>query len=124
MVDRGDVDSMHDAATEQPSLEEVQLMMDGRAPAGMHVKDARWLAYYRVNNRSARHYRHGRTFVAGDAVHINSPFAGLGMNTAFRMRTIWRGSWLSFIAATLPSGCWTATSENGARSGKTLSSSP
>lgn len=80
----GDVDSMHDATTEQPSLGEIQLMMDERAPEGMRIKDARWLSYYRVNNRNARHYRHGRTFLAGDAVHIHSPFAGLGMNTGIQ----------------------------------------
>jgi 2-polyprenyl-6-methoxyphenol hydroxylase-like FAD-dependent oxidoreductase len=80
----GEVDTMHDGATEQPTLEEVQAMIDARAPMGIRLKDARWLAYFRVNNRSARHYRHGRTFLAGDAVHIHSPFAGLGMNTGIQ----------------------------------------
>jgi 2-polyprenyl-6-methoxyphenol hydroxylase-like FAD-dependent oxidoreductase len=80
----GDVDTAHDGATEQPTLEEVQAMIDARAPMGIRLKDARWLAYYRVNNRSARHYRHGRAFLAGDAVHIHSPLAGLGMNTGIQ----------------------------------------
>ncbi len=80
----GDVDTLHDAATEKPSLEEVQAMLDARAPMKIRVSDERWLAYYRVNNRSARHYRHGRVFLAGDAVHIHSPFAGLGMNTGIQ----------------------------------------
>jgi 2-polyprenyl-6-methoxyphenol hydroxylase-like FAD-dependent oxidoreductase len=80
----GDMDSMHDAATEQPSPEEVQLLLGQRAPGGMRIKDVDWLSYFRVNNRSARHYRHGRTFLAGDAVHIHSPLAGLGMNTGIQ----------------------------------------
>jgi hypothetical protein len=50
----------------------------------MRIKDVDWLSYFRVNNRSARHYRHGRTFLAGDAVHIHSPLAGLGMNTGIQ----------------------------------------
>jgi FAD binding domain len=59
-------------------------MLDARAPGMGKASDPRWLSYYRVNNRSARHYRHGRVFLAGDAVHIHSPFAGLGMNTGIQ----------------------------------------
>ena len=89
---------MHDAS-EQPTLEEVQAMLDARAPMGIRIKDARWLAYYRVNNRNARHYHHRRIFLAGDAVHIHSPFAGLGMNTgiqdaynlAWKLALVYRG---------------------------------
>jgi 2-polyprenyl-6-methoxyphenol hydroxylase-like FAD-dependent oxidoreductase len=79
----GDVETMHESS-EQPTLAQVQAMADARAPLGIRLQDARWLAYYRVNNRTARHYRHGRTFLAGDAVHIHSPFAGLGMNTGIQ----------------------------------------
>jgi 2-polyprenyl-6-methoxyphenol hydroxylase-like FAD-dependent oxidoreductase len=94
----GDVDTIHDAS-EQPTLEEVQAMFDARAPMGIRIKDARWLAYYRVNNRNARHYHHRRIFLAGDAVHIHSPFAGLGMNTgiqdaynlAWKLALVYRG---------------------------------
>ncbi len=77
----GDVDSLHDSATEKPSLAEVQAMVDARTHLKIQLIDEQWLGYYRVNNRSARHYRHGRVFLAGDAAHIHSPFAGLGMNT-------------------------------------------
>ncbi len=79
----GDVDTMHEPG-DRITLEEVQAMIDERAPLGIRVRDARWLTYYRVNNRTARHYRHGRTFLAGDAVHVHSPFAGLGMNTGIQ----------------------------------------
>jgi 2-polyprenyl-6-methoxyphenol hydroxylase-like FAD-dependent oxidoreductase len=80
----GDVDTLHDSTTEQPSLAEVQAMLDARTPGLGKASDPLWLSYYRVNNRGARHYRHGRVFLAGDAVHIHSPFAGLGMNTGIQ----------------------------------------
>jgi hypothetical protein len=31
-----------------------------------------------------RHYRHGRTLLAGDAAHVHSPVGGLGMNTGIQ----------------------------------------
>jgi 2-polyprenyl-6-methoxyphenol hydroxylase-like FAD-dependent oxidoreductase len=79
----GDIDTIHDE-TEKPTIEEVQAILDARVLMGLRIKDACWLAYYRVNNRSARHYRHGKVFLAGDAVHIHSPFAGIGMNTGIQ----------------------------------------
>jgi 2-polyprenyl-6-methoxyphenol hydroxylase-like FAD-dependent oxidoreductase len=94
----GDVDTRHETG-DRIALEEVQAMIDVRAPLGIRVRSARWLTYYRVNNRTARHYRHGRTFLAGDAVHVHSPFAGLGMNTgiqdaynlAWKLALVYRG---------------------------------
>jgi 3-(3-hydroxy-phenyl)propionate hydroxylase len=35
---------------------------------------------YRVHQRVAEHFRMGRTFLAGDAAHINNPLGGMGMN--------------------------------------------
>lgn len=35
---------------------------------------------YRVHQRVAVRFRHGRTFLAGDAAHINNPLGGMGMN--------------------------------------------
>lgn len=35
---------------------------------------------YRVHQRVATRFREGRTFLAGDAAHINNPLGGMGMN--------------------------------------------
>ena len=35
---------------------------------------------YRVHQRVAKQYRHGRVFLAGDAAHLNNPLGGMGMN--------------------------------------------
>ena len=35
---------------------------------------------YRVHQRVASQFRRGRTFLAGDAAHINNPLGGMGMN--------------------------------------------
>jgi 3-(3-hydroxy-phenyl)propionate hydroxylase len=35
---------------------------------------------YRVHQRVAANFRKGRTFLAGDAAHINNPLGGMGMN--------------------------------------------
>ena len=35
---------------------------------------------YKVHQRVAQRFRHGRVFLAGDAAHINNPLGGMGMN--------------------------------------------
>lgn len=55
----------------------------GRAVDQMHLGDIKvnWFATYRSHHRVADHFRHGRTFLLGDAAHIHSPAGGQGMNT-------------------------------------------
>ncbi len=79
-----DLPARHDASKEQPALEEVQALVSDRGPAEARIRDPRWLAYFRINYRRARHYRHNRIFLAGDAVHIHSPMGGQGMNTGIQ----------------------------------------
>jgi len=64
-----------------PSLEEMRALVGERGPAHMHIDNPTWLGVFRASRRSAPHYRQGRVFLAGDAVHIHSPAAGQGMNT-------------------------------------------
>ena len=79
-----DLPAQHDAVKEQPSLEDVQAIASDRGPAGVRISEPRWLGYFRINYRAARHYRHERIFLAGDAVHIHSPMGGQGMNTGIQ----------------------------------------
>ncbi len=79
-----DLPTQHDAVKEQPSLNDVRAIASERGPDGVRISDPRWLAYFRINYRAARHYRHERIFLAGDAVHIHSPMGGQGMNTGIQ----------------------------------------
>lgn len=49
-------------------------------PAGS-VHEALWTSTFRFHRRLADTYRAGRVLLAGDAVHIHSPFGGQGLNT-------------------------------------------
>src|SRR6186997_1248896 len=54
---------------------------------------------YKVHQRVAKTFQHGRAFLAGDAAHINNPLGGMGMNggihdavnLAERLATVWHG---------------------------------
>ena len=74
----------HRPATAIPTLGEVQALVAERGPAGARISDPRWLMYFHIHYRLARHYRHARIFLAGDAVHIHSPVGGHGMNTGIQ----------------------------------------
>lgn len=52
-----------------PLLEEIQQLIDQRAPEPVTVSDPTWLANFRC------------VLLAGDAVHIHTPAGGQGMNT-------------------------------------------
>jgi 2-polyprenyl-6-methoxyphenol hydroxylase-like FAD-dependent oxidoreductase len=70
-----------DRAGRSPSLEEIQELVDQRAPRRIVVSDPVWLACFRSQLRSTTTYRRGRILLAGDAVHVHSPAGGQGMNT-------------------------------------------
>ncbi|HEY9281811.1 MAG TPA: FAD-dependent monooxygenase [Eoetvoesiella sp.] len=68
-------------------------MSDEEASSEQHVKesmrrllpegadfDVQHVTLYRVHQRVAKTFRLGRTFLAGDAAHINNPLGGMGMN--------------------------------------------
>jgi 2-polyprenyl-6-methoxyphenol hydroxylase-like FAD-dependent oxidoreductase len=67
-----------------PTLEQVQAIIDERGPAGMVAFDPVWLAGFRINGRKVSNYRAGRMFLLGDAAHIHSPAGGQGMNTGMQ----------------------------------------
>ena len=79
-----DVPEPHGGAAEAPGLGDVQVLLDERAPGGVRASDPRWLSWFHIHYRVTPHYRHGRTFLAGDAAHIHSPIGGQGMNTGIQ----------------------------------------
>src|SRR5271156_4880687 len=67
-----------------PTLAEVQPVLDQRGPGGITISDPIWLATFHINERKVADYQRGRVFLAGDAAHIHSPAGGQGMNTGIQ----------------------------------------
>jgi 2-polyprenyl-6-methoxyphenol hydroxylase-like FAD-dependent oxidoreductase len=67
-----------------PTLEEVQALLDRRGPGGLEASSPIWLAGFVINERKVADYRAGRVFLVGDAAHIHSPAGGQGMNTGMQ----------------------------------------
>ncbi len=72
------------SAEGKPNLAELQELVDRRTGGDYRLSDPRWLTYFRISYRVAERYRDGRVFLAGDAAHVHSPFAGHGMNTGIQ----------------------------------------
>ena len=70
--------------TSEPTLQEVQAILDQRGPGEIQASAPVWLARFRINERKVADYRAGRVFLAGDAAHIHSPAGGQGMNTGIQ----------------------------------------
>lgn len=73
-----------DTARHDPSLAEVQALVDRRGSGGVTLSDPVWLSGFGINERKVEDYRAGRVFLAGDAAHIHSPAGGQGMNTGMQ----------------------------------------
>ena len=67
-----------------PTMADVQRIVDERGPGGLRIHDPIWLSGFRINERKVDAYRRGRVFLAGDAAHIHSPAGGQGMNTGMQ----------------------------------------
>jgi 3-(3-hydroxy-phenyl)propionate hydroxylase len=61
--------------------------------------EIRYQSIYRVHQRVASEWRHGRVLLAGDAAHLNNPLGGFGLNSgihdavnlADKLAAVWRG---------------------------------
>jgi len=73
-----------DAHCPDPTLQEVQALITLRGTDGIVIKDAYWLAAFRINERKVSQYGSGRAFLVGDAAHVHSPAGGQGMNTGMQ----------------------------------------
>jgi 2-polyprenyl-6-methoxyphenol hydroxylase-like FAD-dependent oxidoreductase len=71
-------------AKPDPTITDVQALIDRRAGGGFDAFDPVWLTNFRINERKVSEYRHGRIFLAGDAAHVHSPAGGQGMNTGMQ----------------------------------------
>jgi 2-polyprenyl-6-methoxyphenol hydroxylase-like FAD-dependent oxidoreductase len=71
-------------APANPTLDQVQAIIDSRGPGGMTAANPIWLSAFRINERKVSDYRAGRVFVVGDAAHVHSPAGGQGMNTGMQ----------------------------------------
>jgi 3-(3-hydroxy-phenyl)propionate hydroxylase len=61
--------------------------------------DIRYKSIYRVHQRVAKDFRHGRVLLAGDAAHLNNPIGGFGLNSGIhdainageKLARVWKG---------------------------------
>ena len=61
------------------SPEFAQSLMAAVVPGISHYEIAH-VTLYKLHQRVAKTFQHGRAFLAGDAAHINNPLGGMGMN--------------------------------------------
>jgi 2-polyprenyl-6-methoxyphenol hydroxylase-like FAD-dependent oxidoreductase len=73
-------------APSQPSVADVQALLDKRGPRRERavVREVVWGSRFRVQHRLADRFVAGRIALAGDAAHVHSPAGGQGMNTGIQ----------------------------------------
>jgi 3-(3-hydroxy-phenyl)propionate hydroxylase len=87
--------SLPDDALLDPAA--VQKRMQGFLPNNGY--EIRYQSIYRVHQRVASQWRHGRVLLAGDAAHLNNPLGGFGLNSgihdavnlAGKLARVWKG---------------------------------
>ena len=75
-----------DEAPAEPSLNDVQELLDARGPrtSRTRVEEVVWSSRFRVAHKVAARFREGNVFLCGDAAHVHSPAGGQGMNTGIQ----------------------------------------
>ncbi|WAL63433.1 FAD-dependent oxidoreductase [Amycolatopsis cynarae] len=80
----------------EPTLADVQTVLDELAPPGTRASNLRWSSVFRISHGIVDRYREGRVFVAGDAAHLHPPAGGQGMNTG--IGDAWNLGWKLALA--------------------------
>jgi 2-polyprenyl-6-methoxyphenol hydroxylase-like FAD-dependent oxidoreductase len=73
--------------TTAPTEQDVADLIQTRGPSWLRkatVKEMQSSSTWRVHERLAAQFRHGNTFLLGDAAHAHSPAGGQGMNTGIQ----------------------------------------
>jgi 2-polyprenyl-6-methoxyphenol hydroxylase-like FAD-dependent oxidoreductase len=65
---------------QDPTMEQIQALLDQRGPGGLTVSDPLWLSAFRASDKKVRNYQMGRVFLSGDAAYAYSPMGGQGLN--------------------------------------------
>lgn len=73
-----------DGSEAEPTLADIQGILDRRTATGGQLSDATWLSRFRIHCRQVSTYRDDRVFLAGDAAHVHSPAGGQGMNAGIQ----------------------------------------
>jgi 2-polyprenyl-6-methoxyphenol hydroxylase-like FAD-dependent oxidoreductase len=75
-----------DEAPPEPTLADIQALLDARGPRTprSRIEEIVWASRFRVHHRVAAAFREGAVFLAGDAAHVHSPAGGQGMNTGIQ----------------------------------------
>jgi len=79
-----DVGASRGSAPRNPTLEDMQQLLDRRGLGGIVAQQPLWLSAFRINERIVDSYQAGRALLAGDAAHVHSPAGGQGMNTGMQ----------------------------------------
>ncbi|MDG4766477.1 FAD-dependent monooxygenase [Solwaraspora sp. WMMD406] len=84
------------AELDEPTLADVQAVLDQLAPPGTRAANLRWSSIFRICHGIVDRYGDGRVFVAGDAAHLHPPAGGQGMNTG--IQDAWNLAWKLALA--------------------------